>query len=281
MMIKICLLSENYSRKRYMKGEHGLSIWIQKDDSNILFDTGQSDLFSQNASQLGIDISKANILVLSHGHYDHTGGVPEFCRLNRSAPIYINQDAFHKRYNGKNDMNNNIGIPWAEQKDGVNEVPFERLIMNKGTVNLSDGIFLSGQIPRTVSFEEAPRNFYIDNGKGDLSSDMIMDEQMLLVKGNKGIHIFSGCSHSGIINCIEYTKDLFPNDKIISLTAGMHLESVSELRLQKTMQHLLEFDIDTIIPLHCTGMIPICKMVEFLKGRCRRITVGDEIVLEE
>ncbi|WP_010243391.1 MBL fold metallo-hydrolase [Acetivibrio cellulolyticus] len=279
-MIKICLLSENYSRKRYMKGEHGLSLWIQKDDKNILFDTGQSDLFSQNAQQLGIDLSEADMLVLSHGHYDHTGGVPEFCSVNQKAPIYINQNAFHKRYNGKNDLGNNIGIPWVEQKDGKG-VPSERLIRNKDKVDLSEGIFLSGQIPRNVSFEEAPKNFYMDDGKGNLLIDIIMDEQMLVIKGSKGMHIFSGCSHAGIVNCVEHVKSLFPKDKIISLTAGMHLETVSETRLQKTMQYLLELDIEAIIPLHCTGMMTICKMMQFFKGCCKRMTVGDQMILEE
>jgi 7,8-dihydropterin-6-yl-methyl-4-(beta-D-ribofuranosyl)aminobenzene 5'-phosphate synthase len=158
-MIKICLLSENYSRKRYMKGEHGLSIWIEKDDTNILFDTGQSDLFSQNAMQLGIDISKADMLVLSHGHYDHTGGVPEFCRVNRLAPIFINREAFHKRYYGEAKPGINIGIPWADQVEGEPTVPFERLVLNKEAVNLNNGMFLSGEKPFTVPFEESPKNF--------------------------------------------------------------------------------------------------------------------------
>jgi len=278
-MIKLCLLSENYSRKRYMKGEHGLSIWIQKDDINILFDTGQSELFSQNAKQLGIDLSKADMLVLSHGHYDHTGGVLEFCKINQSAPIYINQNAFHKRYNGQ-DRSNNIGIPWADQVEKRCEGPFERLVLNKDPVDLNNGIVLSGQIPSTVDFEDVPQNFYIDDGNGNISPDMIIDEQMLIIKGNEGIHIFSGCSHAGIINCIKHVQKLFPHDKIVSVTAGMHLASVSEIRLQMTMQHLLDFDIKTIIPLHCTGMLPICNMMRFLKDHCKRMTVGDEFILE-
>ncbi len=280
-MIKISLLSENYSRKRYIKGEHGLSIWIEKDGKNILFDTGQSELFSHNARKMGIDISKADMLVLSHGHYDHTGGVPEFCRINEHASIYIHRDAFKKRFFGQQKNGINIGIPWAEQEEGVWEVPFERLILNREPVNLNDGIFLSGEIPSTVPFEEVPGNFYIDDGKENISRDMIIDEQMLIIKGNRGIYIFAGCSHAGIINCIKYAHKLFPDDRIVCVTAGMHLESVSDLRLQLTMQHFLEMEIDTVIPLHCTGMMRICEIKRFLKERCKCINVGDELILEE
>ncbi len=280
-MIKIRILAENYARKRHMLAEHGLSIWIEKDNKSILFDTGQSDIFSLNAEQVGVNISKAELLVLSHGHYDHTGGVPEFCRLNHHAPVYIHQCAFQKRYYGKKGSGRNIGIPWSKNDSCGMEVPNKRLVVNKGPVNIDRDIVISGEIPSTVTFEDVPQNFYIDDGNGNLSQDMIIDEQMLLIKGNAGVYVFVGCSHAGIINCIKYAQKLFPDDKIAGVIGGMHLEGVSDIRLQLTIQHFLDMGIDTVIPLHCTGVMPICEIKRFLKEHCKLLTVGDEFILEE
>lgn len=263
-----------------MLAEHGLSIWIEKDNKNILFDTGQSDLFSLNAEQTGIEISKADLLVLSHGHYDHTGGVPEFCRINHHAPVYIHQGAFQKRYHGEG-PGKCIGIPWSKKGSSEIEIPSGRLVVNKGPVNIDENIVLSGEIPSTQPFEGVPQNFYIDDGNGNLSQDMIIDEQMLLIRGDAGIYVFVGCSHAGIINCIKYAQKLFPNDKITGVIGGMHLDGVSDIRLQMTIQHFLDLGLQTVIPLHCTGLQAICEMKRFLKEQCRMLTVGDECILEE
>lgn len=280
-MIKIRLLSENYARRRNMMAEHGLAIWIEKDNKKILFDTGQSNIFSLNAEQAGVDISKADMAVLSHGHYDHTGGVPEFCRINNCAPVYIHPGAFQERYYGQGIAARNIGIPWSKQGIGEADIFSGRLIISKGPLNINGSIVISGEIPSTVPFEDVPQNFYIEDGNGNLSRDMIIDEQMLLVKGSAGVYIFVGCSHAGIINCIKYAQKLCPNEKIAGVIGGMHLEGASDIRLQMTIQHFLDFDIQTVIPLHCTGLLPICEMRRFLKERCKMLTVGDEFLLEE
>ena len=280
-MLKIRLLSENYARKRHMLAEHGLSIWIEADNKNILFDTGQSDIFSHNARHAGIDISKADMLVISHGHYDHTGGVPEFCRINEKAPIYVHQGAFSKRYYGLKEPGINIGILWVVHETGELNIPFERLVMGKGPVLIGSNIVISGEIPVTVAFEEAPNNFYIDDGNGKLSQDLIVDERILIIEGCKGIYIFAGCSHAGVINCIKYAQKLFPGKKIAGIIAGMHLENVTDTRLKMTIRNFLDHDIETVVPLHCTGMLSICEMKRLLKERCKMPTVGDEIIFEE
>lgn len=280
-MLKIRLLSENYARKRNMLAEHGLSIWIETDNKNILFDTGQSDIFSRNAEQTGVDISKADLLVLSHGHYDHTGGVPEFFRLNHHAPVYIHPEAFQVRFCGQGQSARNVGIPWSK-KEGIDiDVPPRRLIINKGPTYISENIIISGEIPSTVSFEDVPRNFYVEDDNGNLAQDMIIDEQLLLIRGNSGVYVFAGCSHAGIINCIKCAQKIFPGEKIAGVIGGMHLDGVADISLQMTIQHFMDFSIETVIPLHCTGMLPICEIKRFLKERCKMLTVGDEFIFEE
>lgn len=278
-MLKIKILSENYARKRGLLSEHGLSIWIENNGVNILFDTGQSNIFYHNAKKLGIDIKKADMLVLSHGHYDHTGGVSEFCKANDKAPIYIHKDAFYKRYSKfNNEYSKNIGIPWSKNE---NCDISKRLILNKKSVNITENIMISGEIPGMVSFEDVPQSFYINDGTGSLAKDMITDEQMLLIKGKKGIYIFVGCSHPGVVNCVRYAQKLFPREKIAGLIGGMHLEKIQDIRLQMTIQSFIDLNIKNVIPLHCTGIIPICKIKRFLGKRCNILNVGDEFILEE
>lgn len=278
-MIRIRLLCENHARRRKMLAEHGLSIWIDTGNKKILFDTGQTDIFSINAINAGIDISKADMAVLSHGHYDHTGGVPRFLRMNKYAPVYIDQGAFQKRYNGNCEPRINIGIPWLNQN--YSESCYERLVISNGKIELDDNIIILGKIPSTIPFEDVPQNFYIDDGNGNISCDMIADEQMLIIRGNKGIYIFVGCSHAGIINCISHAKTHFPDERIVGVIGGMHLNSASDKRIQLTIQKLRDINIKTIIPLHCTGITAICEMKRFLTENCKLMTVGDEYILEE
>ncbi len=262
-----------------MLAEHGLSIWIETGNRNILFDTGQTGIFTHNAKQDNVDISKADMAVLSHGHYDHTGGVLEFFRMNKLAPVYIDQGAFQKRYNGNLQPRINIGIPWLDESN--RDVFSERLVISNGKIELDDNITILGKIPSTIPFEDIPQNFYIDDGHGNISRDMIADEQMLIIRGNEGIYIFVGCSHVGIINCITHVKTHFPDERIAGVIGGMHLNSSSDERIQLTIQKLKEMDIKTIIPLHCTGITAICEMKSSLREQCRIMTVGDEFIFEE
>ncbi|MFA6813793.1 MAG: MBL fold metallo-hydrolase, partial [Bacteroidaceae bacterium] len=106
-------------------------------------------------------------------------------------------------------------------------------------------------------------------------ADMIRDEQMLIFDTESGLIIFLGCSHPGIINCLKYASKQCPNKKINTLVAGMHLDSVSPLRLEMTIQSMLDMDIQNILPLHCTGIHAINEMKRFLDKRCRILYAGD------
>lgn len=273
--MRMHILTDNRARKRNILAEHGLSIFIEHDNANILFDTGQSDVYCHNAIQMGVNLNKTDYIVLSHGHYDHCGGLVEFPKSNDFPNIYVHESAFEKKYclNPDGKTLREIGIPWSydDHKDIKN-----KLIFTKKKTQVAPNITICGEIPSTVAFEEVPRGFYY-GPEEDKSIDMMKDEQMLVYESEKGLSIFLGCSHPGVVNCLNYAIKLFPDKKIHTLVAGMHLSNVSALRLQMTIQHMIDLDIQQVVPLHCTGIFAICEIKRFLGERCFTLCAGDSL----
>lgn len=275
--MKIHILTDNRTKKRNFLAEHGLSLFIEHENGNILFDTGQSDVYCRNAALMGVDLNSADCIVLSHGHYDHCGGLVYFPELAHIPKIYVHETAFAKKYvlNPDGTTCREIGIPWSYEEYEKIE---SSLVLTKKNAQIAPSLHLCGEIPSTVAFEGVPNGFYCGDGT-DKSEDMLKDEQMLVCDGEKGLFVFLGCSHVGIVNCLQYTLKLFPGKKIHTLVAGMHWDSVSPLRLQMTIQHIIDLDIQKIIPLHCTGIFAICEMKRYLGDRCFPLCAGDSLEL--
>jgi len=275
--MRIHILADNRTRKRSFLAEHGLSLYIEHKNANILFDTGQSNVYCHNAALMGVNLNRADCIVLSHGHYDHCGGLLHFPNSGYFPKIYAHEAAFTKRYaiNPDGTTCREIGIPWScEGHENIKS----SLVLTKKNLQIAPGVHLCGEIPSTVSFEGVPSGFYCDNASGKLI-DMMKDEQMLIFDGEEGLCIFLGCSHPGVVNCLHYASNLFPGRKIHMLVAGMHLDNVSPLCLQMTIQHMIDLEIQKVIPLHCTGIFAICEMKRFLGDRCLPLCAGDSIEL--
>lgn len=266
--MKITILTENRTAKRGFLAEHGLSVFIEHNGKKILFDTGQSDVYLHNAKLLGIDLSKTDCIVLSHGHYDHCGGFVNFPTEKNYPVTYIRKNAFLKKFNSNKNEYREIGIPW-EYKNYA-----DCISLTDNTAKIDENTYLCSNIPVTLPFEKPLQNLLVQKDEEKIV-DTMSDEQMLVFDTENGLSIFIGCSHPGIASCLNYIRQLFPNKKIYTVLAGMHLHSVSNERFAKTIHFLKSLDINMIFPLHCTGVIRECEMKQAFGNKCMIYGAGD------
>ena len=256
--MKISVLTENTSRCGYPT-EHGLSLYVESGRQHFLFDTGQTALFSENAERLGIDLGSVDFAVLSHGHYDHGGGIMRFLEINDHAPVYMNPSVFEPHYNGTEKY---IGLDPELRSSG-------RIVFTEEGMQIFDGM--------TLYFCDRPKmkdlgSFGLNMVRnGQLVPDDFRHEQYLMVEENGRRILFSGCSHKGIINIVDW----FRPDVLIG---GFHF---SKLPADETLAgYAKQLDsYDTVYyTCHCTGEIQYGFMKKYMKN-LHYISTGETIVI--
>lgn len=270
--MKIFSLVENTSTKGYPV-EHGLSLYIQREHGEtILFDMGQSDLFAQNAERQGLDINEIDIAVVSHGHYDHGGGISTFLTLNDHAPIYLHREAFQPHYSLHEDGFHYIGLDSDLQTSS-------RLIFCKDTTFIHDDTTLFAGIQGNSHLPTGNRRLF---GPTKETLDNFAHEQNLLIQENEKLILFAGCAHRGIINILRHAQAL-AGRMPTHVFAGMHLmknglstqEEASFIR--SFTQELLSFKDTQFYTMHCTGVEQYEVLHTFLQERICYFACGDVI----
>lgn len=266
-------LVENKTDNSGIMAEHGLSIYIEADGKKILFDAGASDLLIRNAEAMEVDLSDVELAVVSHGHYDHTGGFPAFFKINSRAPLYLHKNAFRESYilkdgqlYGKND-----GIRWS---DDERKTIKDRLILTDGPLKLTENICITGTVSMEPDFEPTER-FYFKDERGNITQDDMSHEQCLVIRQPEGLYIFSGCSHRGVISALNTGKAMFPGERLAVLVAGMHLYSASDKVREHAIEQIVREEPECVMPVHCTGIEAICSLKAKLGDRCIIATAGD------
>lgn len=258
--MRVTALTDNVSENQMIRSEHGLSLYIETDEHRILFDTGQTELFSENAEKLGVDLTKADIAVISHGHYDHGGGLKRFLDINGNARVYLNRFAFEPHYNGTEKY---IGLD-TKLKDEP------RLVFTGEEFHIAKGITL-------YACNKKPLRFGVDTGglnmlqKGRLLSEDFRHEHYLLVEENGKRVLFSGCSHKGILNIMDW---FFPD----VFVGGFHFMKLPLSGELKDCAAQLDRYDTRYYTCHCTGWDQY-RFIEPLMKRLYYLPAGKTIII--
>lgn len=275
--IAVTVLVENTARDRGLMGEHGLACHIQAGGRTLLFDTGQTGLVTQNARRLGVDLSRLDAVALSHGHYDHTGGLHAVLEIARGAELYAHPAACARRFARNPDGTaRDVGIG-RENLDAIQARP-ERMHETATATEVTEGVFLTGEIPRTTGFEDVGGPFVLD--QTGLEPDPIVDDQALFFDTADGVAALLGCAHAGVVNTLRHIRHLTGGRPIHSVLGGMHLLAAGPERMDRTVEALREEKIRRLGPAHCTGMAATARLWHEFPQACTVCAVGSRFTFQ-
>ena len=275
--MKVTALLENTSCKEGIEAEHGLCLFIETKEKNILFDTGASAMFAKNAKKLNVDLAQVDFAVLSHGHYDHSGGLKTFLALNDKAPIYLRKAAFGPYYSQREeDTYEFIGIDESLLSNN-------RVIFTGEETPLGEGISLFSNV-RGERFFPTGNKSLLKKIPDGYEEDDFSHEQNLVIEEDGLSLLVSGCSHRGIVNIVEHFHSLFGHYPT-HVIGGFHLynhrtgEPESRETLHKIADALLESGA-TYYTCHCTGEQNFQMLRTFMGDKVEYLPGGRTLPLE-
>lgn len=261
--MRITVLCENTAACEALTAEHGLSLYVQTNRHKLLFDMGQTDAFWRNAEKLGIDLKDVDVAVLSHGHYDHGGGLAYFLEHNKKAKVYINEHAFGAYYNAADSY---IGLDNTLKNNG-------RVVLVGDKLVIDEELFLYSCNDRLPSHETVHYGLQVKE-KDSLMPDSFLHEQYLLVQEEGRQVLFSGCAHKGVLNIARW----FAPDVFVGGFHFMKLDPETEDRdvLRQAAQELLTYPA-VYYTGHCTGIPQYGFLKEIMGGQLHSISTGATI----
>jgi 7,8-dihydropterin-6-yl-methyl-4-(beta-D-ribofuranosyl)aminobenzene 5'-phosphate synthase len=244
--------------------EHGFSCLLELPHTTVLLDTGTTGAFIENARLLGKDLSKVKHMVISHGHYDHAGGLRTFWEQeeHERPVLWTGKGFMDPKYSVKDGGHRYTGIDFDQQYIESHAIPWQTV--TEDMVEIEKGVWIVTNFERTHKIEKLNPHFQVvRNGIGVL--DEFNDEVMLVVESSKGLVLIVGCSHPGILNMVDTVRSRFPLH-IHALLGGIHLVQASEERINEVVTTLDSFGIDRIGVSHCTGDEASLKLSQTIKG---------------
>lgn len=278
--MRLTVLCENCAPVSFgITAEHGFSALLETEEKNILFDTGQGWGLINNAKLLGVDLTKVDVLVLSHGHKDHTGGIPPLFDLHSVKTLIAHPACFESKYSerkvGEQNIRLPIGIPWRKEE-------FERkgveLRLTDKPIEIVKGVWFSGEIPHTYDFEKGDPSLKVETAEG-LQADPFRDDASLFVRTDKGLSVITGCAHRGIVNIVAHALNTLGKPPLYALIGGLHLMSADKERMEKTISAVRAFNPKIVCAGHCTGLESASLLKQSLGDVFQFMSVGQRFEL--
>jgi 7,8-dihydropterin-6-yl-methyl-4-(beta-D-ribofuranosyl)aminobenzene 5'-phosphate synthase len=274
--MRITTVLENSAGRKGLTNQHGLSLLIQTTGRTILFDAGPGDAISSNAKALGIRLSDVDIAILSHGHYDHSGGLESFFQENMTAKLYAREGVDGDHYAKWGDSMAYIGIDKA-----LFQRERERIIVVNEDIEIGEGIYLLVSIP-CIEPRPIGNDLLFTKENEAIVRDSFDHELVLVIKEEDGIVIFTGCGHSGVLNMVHAAKRKFPDQRIKAVIGGFHLsfgvpsEDIARNASDASTvaDGLVELGCERVISGHCTGDQAIAALTERLRDRHDALFTG-------
>ena len=276
------LVDNNTLIDRYFIGEPGVSYYLQTDGKQFLFDTGYSDAFLQNARKMGLDLRNLDSVIISHGHLDHSWGLPHLIRIFTEAgfegqPIkkprlIAHPAAFQAKSLGNLSEINSL-IPASSLARHFD------LKLQKEPLWLTENLVYLGEIPRLNDFEALTPIGKVELLDGEFQDDFIQDDTALAFKTPQGIVLIAGCAHAGICNTLEYAKALTEDSRVLDVIGGFHLQAASDQQLSKTVRYMQNLHPTALHACHCTDLS--AKIALAGSAPLHEVGVGLELIFPE
>lgn len=272
--MKVNSIIENTSRNG-LPVEHGLSLYIEREDGErVLFDMGQSALFASNAKALSLDIAAVDVAVVSHGHYDHGGGLRTFLEENSKAKVFVHREAFLPHYSLRETWLRYIGLD-VKLKDS------ERLVWCDNETRISDSMMLFADVQGKCCTPVGNRLLY---GPEKTVNDRFCHEQSLIIEEADKVVLFAGCAHCGIVNIMRKAKEVTGKTPT-HVFAGMHLvksgmKEAEENAFISTLAHeLMKYKNTQFYTMHCTGEEQYIKLKSLMGMQIEYLSCGDTVIV--
>ena len=272
MELSITVLTDNQvDRGDGLLAEHGLCLLVEIAGSRVLLDAGQTNVCLRNARQQGVDLSDVNAVVLSHGHYDHGGGLPASLDELGRLDVIAHPGAFASKYarrHGQQDRH--IGLAYSAD-DLIQRGAVVRL--EPDAHEIGNGLIATGFIPRITGFEKDDPHFWVKaDGRWEL--DHFKDDQALVARTAEGLVVMLGCAHAGVINTLRQAAKLTGDERIRAVVGGLHLATASLERTEQTAAALRQMDVGQVVACHCTGFAARIRLHAAFRKRFVNGTVG-------
>jgi 7,8-dihydropterin-6-yl-methyl-4-(beta-D-ribofuranosyl)aminobenzene 5'-phosphate synthase len=258
--LTLTTLAENTAGERGLLGEWGWSLLIRRGQRSFLLDAGAGPATARNASALGADLGPVEAVALSHGHYDHTGGLPGLLAAIRAArggsqtaqvPVYLHPAAWGPKYarNRRTGVCRYVGVPWQRLEAERLGACFRE---EAGPVELDRDVLLSGPVSPAFDFEKVADNLLLRDGEGFVP-DPLEDDQAIFLRTELGLVVALGCAHRGVLSTLELGRRLTGLQRVYLVLGGTHLHDASAGRIERTIEGLREAGVEWLGVSHCTG----------------------------